>query len=257
MMGFVKTQQEIDHYFSLAVRKFPDTDMLGMLYQTDPEAIKRLLPPPLEPAAEPWALIYICHFKDTNLGPGYRESALFIRCQYKGEVGNYCLGMPLDGNDDRIFNGREIYGFPKKTASITLKREGNVAEGWVERRGIRFAHVKAQLMTKMDQPPLKTGPSFLFKFLPKADLTPGFAGKVELVRQRTEIEYKCFEMGSGTVEFQDSPFDPWSEVPCKSVIGCYYFTGDTTMQPGDVVGEADPDAFLPYSFSRTDWGYEK
>ena len=256
-MGFVKSQQEIENYFSFAVRQFPDSQMLGMMYQTDPEAIKRLLPPPLEPAAEPWALTYFCRFPDTNLGPGYRECALFIRCQYQGEVGNYCLTMPLDGNDDRIFNGREIYGFPKKTASIHLSREGNKAEAWVERRGIRFAHITAELMTKMPQPPLKTGPNFLFKFHPRADLKPGFEGPVLLVRQRTEIAYKEFEMGTGAITFENSPFDPWAEIPCKSVIGCYYFTGDTTMLPGEVLAEADPEAFLPYSFARTDWGYEK
>ena len=256
-MGFVKTQDEIDNYYKLAVRQFPGSKMLGMMYATDPEAIARLLPPPLEPAAEPWALTYFCIFPDTNLGPGYHECALFIRCQYQGEVGNYCLSMPLEGSDDRIFNGRDIYGFPKRTASIHLSREGDTAEGWVERRGVRFAHVKAQLMTKMDEPPLKTGPNFLFKFMPRADLKPGFDGPVMLVRQRTEIKYHSFEMGSGEITFQRTPFDPWDEVPFKNAIGAYYFTGDTTMQPGEVLAEVDADKFLPYSFARTDWGYEK
>jgi len=256
-MGFVKTKEEIDNYYSLAVREFPDSQMIGMMYETEPEIIARLLPPPLEPAAEPWALTYFCIFPDTNLGPGYRECAIFIRCRYKGEVGNYCLSMPLDGNDDRVFNGREIYGFPKKTASIELSRDGNTATASVVRRGIKFASIRAELMTKMQEPPLKTGPNFLFKYSPRADLKPGFDGPVLLVRQRTEIKYKCFEMGTGTICFERSPFDPWEEIKCKRVIGAYFFTGDTTMQPGEVVGEADPEVFLPYSFSRTDWGYEK
>jgi len=256
-MGFVRTQEEIENYYKLAVRQFPGSKMIGMMYETDPDVIARLLPPPLEPAAEPWALTYICTFPDTNLGPGYRESAIFIRCSYRGETGNYCLSMPLEGNDDRVFNGREIYGFPKKTAKIHIGRDGDTAEGWVERRGIRFVTIKAQLMTKMDEPPLKTGPNFLFKFLPRADLKPGFDGPVKVVKQVTQIEYTEFEMGSGEIEFQRSPFDPWEEIVCKRVIGAYFFTGNTTMLPGEVVGEADPDEFLPYSFSRTDWGFEK
>lgn len=256
-MGFVRTKEEMDNYYSLAVRQFPGAQMIGLLYETDPVVIARLLPPPLEPAAEPWALCYISNFPDTNLGPGYRECAIFIRCQYKGEVGNYCLSMPLDGGDDRIFNGRDIYGFPKKTGTIQLSREGDVAQGWAERHGIRFVTMKANLMTKMPQPPMKTGPNFLFKFMPRADLKPGFDGPVLLVKQRTEIEYLCFEMGSGEIHFEHSPHDPWSEIVCKNVIGAYYFTGNTVMQPGEVVGEADPEAFQPYAFSRTDWGFEK
>ena len=256
-MGFVRSKEEMDKHFSLGVRQFPGAEMLGILFETDPEVVKRLLPPPLEPADEPWALSYICRFPDTNLGPGYREGAIFVRCSYQNEIGNYCLSMPLDGSDDRIFNGRDIYGFPKKTGTVHLQREGDVAEGWIERKGIKFVRIKSNLMTKMDEPPLKVGPSFLFKFMPRADLKPGFDGPVLLVRQRTEISYECFEMGPGEIEFAKSPFDPWYEIECKNVISSYYFTSTNTMLPGEVVGEADPEDFLPYSFSRTDWGYEK
>jgi acetoacetate decarboxylase len=256
-MGFVRTKEEVDKYYSLAVREFPGARMLGLMYETEPQVIKQLLPPPLEPAPEPWALCYIAHFPDTNLGPGYLEGALFIRCQFKGEIGNYCLSMPLDGTDDRIFNGRDIYGFPKKVGTVRLNRDGDRAEGWIERHGIRFVTVSAELKMKMDAPPLKVGPSFLFKFMPAANLKPGFDGPILLVKQRTEIEYQCFEMGGGEITFKDSPHDPWSAVKCNRVIAAYYFTSTNRMQPGEVIAEADPEAFLPYSFSRTDWGYEK
>jgi acetoacetate decarboxylase len=253
-MGFMRTQDEMDTYYGRAVRKFPGATMMGLMYETEPKIVARLLPPPLEPA-EPWALSYIAHFPDTNLGPGYRESALFLRCKYRDEVGNYCLSMPLDGAEDRMHNGRDIYGFPKKLASIRMTREGDKVEGWVERQEKRFVTLSADLMVKLDEPPLKVGPSFLFKYMPASNLRPGFDGPVLLVRQKTEIEYRSFEMGSGTIVFEDSPHDPWSEIKCVQVIGAYYFTGDTTMQPGEVVGEADPEAFLPYSFHRTDWGF--
>ncbi len=256
-MGFIRSKEEIENYYGFATRRFDGAQMLGIMYETEADVIAKLLPPPLEPAAEPWALSYISNFPDTNLGPGYRECALFIRCQYKGEVGNYCLSMPLDGDDDRIFNGREIYGFPKKTAKITLNRDGKVVEGSVERRGVRFATIKAELAVKMAEPPLKVGPSFLFKFMPRADLKPGFDGPILLVRQRTEIVYHSFEMGMGKITFEPSAHDSWSEIVCKRPVAAYFFTSDTIMHPGEVVGEADPDAFLPYSFARTDWGFEK
>lgn len=256
-MGFIRSQEEIDRYYSLGVREFPGARMLGLMYETKPEIIAKLLPPPLEPAAERWALCYIAHFPDTNLGPGYREGAIFIRCKYKDEVGNYCLSMPLDGTDDRIFNGRDIYGFPKKVGTVGLNTGEGFAEGWIERHGVRFVNIRAELKVKLDAPPLKVGPSFLFKFMPSASLKPGFDGPVLLVKQRTEINYHSFEMGPGEIQFAPSIHDPWSEIECVRVMTSYYFTSTNRMLPGEVVGEADPEKFLPYSFSRTDWGFDK
>jgi len=253
-MGFVKTPQEMEQYYGRAVRVFPGAQMLGILYETEPAIIARLLPPPLEPAAEPWALSYIADFPETNLGPEYREGALFIRCRYEGEVGNYCLSMPLD-DEARMHNGRNIYGFPKKLAKVELHRDGSKAEGWVERHGVRFVTVRTELTTQLDEPPIKVGPNFLFKYMPAANLGRGFDGPVLLVRQRTELEYARFEMGPGEIVFEDAPHDPWSDVVCKQVIASYHFTSTNRMLPGEVLAEADPVAFLPYSFSRTDWGF--
>lgn len=253
-MGFVKTPEEIERYFALAVRVFPGAQMLGILYETGPEIIARLLPAPLEPAAEPWALCYIANFPETNLGPGYQEGAIFVRCQYQGEVGNYCLSMPLD-DEARMHNGRNIYGFPKKLAKVGLHREGNKAEGWLERHGIRFVTVRTELTTKLDEPPIKVGPNFLFKYMPAADLGRGFDGPVLLVRQRTELDYHSFEMGPGEIAFEESPHDPWSEIACRQVIASYFFTSTNRLLPAEVLAQVDPEVFLPYSFSRTDWGF--
>ena len=253
-MGFVKSQKDLDLYYSLAVREFPGAQMLGILYETEPEIIARLLPPPLQPAAEPWALCYIAHFPDTNLGPGYREGALFIRCQYQDEVGNYCLSMPLD-DEARMHNGRDIYGFPKKLAAVSLRRDGNKAEGSVERHGIRFVTVRTELAVKLDEPPLKVGPNFVFKFMPAANLEPGFDGPVLLVRQKTDLAFQQFEMGPGEITFEESVHDPWHEVRFKQLVASYYFTSTNRMQPGEVLCEVDPEAFLPHAFARTDWGF--
>jgi len=251
-MGFVKSEEELGKYFGLSVREFPGAEMLGMIYETEPDIVARVLPPPLKPATESWALCFVAHYPVTNLGPGYREGALFVRCQFQGEVGNYCLSMPID-DEARMHNGRDIYGFPKKLATIRLERHGNRVEGSIERVGRRFVTLRADLMGKMDQLPLKVGPTFLFKFSPSVGLGRGFDGPVFLVRQRTEIEMKSFEMGSGEIVFQDSPHDPWSEIKVTNIIASYYLVSTNRMLPGEIVGEADPAGFLPYSFLKTDF----
>jgi len=251
-MGFVKSEEELDRYYKLSTRAFPGAQILGIMYETDPLIIKKVLPPPLEPDEEPWALSFISHYPVTNLGPGYHESALFVRCRYKDEVGNYCLSMPID-DEARMHNGRDIYGFPKKMAHIGLNREGNKVEGWIERLGYRFATIRADLQISLKESPIKPGPNFLFKYSPAADLSRGFDGKVLLVRQQNDLNTESFEMGPGEIILEYSPHDPWQEIGVKRVISAFYTVNNVSLNPGEIVGEADPEVFLPYSFIMTDF----
>ncbi|MCC7386602.1 MAG: acetoacetate decarboxylase family protein [Deltaproteobacteria bacterium] len=251
-MGFVKTPAELAAYFETPARLFPGAQMLGALFQTRPEIVARLLPPPLEPAEEPGALVFIAEYPKTNLGPGYREAALFLKCRYQGEAGTYCLSMPIDSEEVRCSNGRDVFGFPKKLAKIHLERSGSQVHGWVERRGIRFFELKVELMAEL--PALApTGPSFLFKALPRIDLQPGFDGPVLLCKQTTEIALSSLEVGVPELRFHDSPHDPWSEVEVTDVIAGFYLISDNTMRPGEVIAKVDGDAYLPYHFKNIDF----
>ncbi len=49
-MGFVKSQEELDRYFALGVRRFVGARMLGVMFETRAAIVERLLPPPLEPS---------------------------------------------------------------------------------------------------------------------------------------------------------------------------------------------------------------
>ena len=249
-MGFVKTKTELDFYYGLGMRKFFDAEMLGVMFETKPEIIARLLPPPLEPDV-PNGLLFIARYPQTNLGPGYREAALFIRCQYRGEAGSYCLAMPIESEESRLYNGRDIFGFPKKLARIHLERRGDAATGWVERHGVRFVEVNAKFSGRLPQMPAQ-GPNFLFKGMPKIDLSPGFDGPVLLCRHQTAVEMKSMEIGSAEVRYQPSEDDPWSEVEVVKVLAGFYLVSDNTMPPGKVLAEVDGDAYLPYYYKITD-----
>ncbi len=251
-MGFVKTKEELDSYYSLGVRKFIDSRMLGVMFETRPEIVERLLPPPLEPADSPSGMMFIAQYPETNLGPGYREGALFLRCKHEGEAGSYCLAMPIDSEELRLYNGRDIFGFPKKLANIHLSREDDHVEGWIERHGIRFVHIKTDLTGTLPELP-DSGPNFLYKAMPRIDLKPGFDGPVLLCRHKTDIEMKSLEIGAGHVEYQDSEYDPWSEVELVNVQAAFYLVSDNTMQPGSVIKEVDGDAYLPYYYRMTDF----
>lgn len=251
-MGFVKTKQELESYYGLGVRRFIGARMLGVMFETRPEIVKRLLPPPLMPAEAPNGMMFIAEYPETNLGPGYRESALFLRCQYNGEGGNYCLAMPIDSEESRLYNGRDIFGFPKKMAHVHLAKEGAKAHGYVERRGKRFVEIKADFTGSIPNLPA-SGPNFLFKAMPRIDLQPGFDGPVLLCRHQTEVEMKSLEIGAASVTFQESACDPWAEVEIVKVMLAFFLISDNTMQPGQVLREVAPDSYLPYYFKITDF----
>ena len=254
-MGFVKSQQELDQYYSLGVRKFEGASMMGVMYLTRPEIVSRLLPPPLEPADTPGALIFIAEYPQTNLGPGYRETALFLSCKYNGETGNYCLSMPID-NEPRMHNGRDIFGLPKKLATIHFERSEQQVHGWAERNGVRFIELQTTLSASLPGLPPQ-GPSFLFKAMPRVDLTPGFDGPVLLVRQQTDVALRSCEVGVPEVMLTPSETDPWAEVEVVTVTVGFHIVSDNVMKPGEVVAEVDPEAFLPHYFKMTDFSTGK
>ena len=251
-MGFVKKGKELDDYYNMGARKFIGSEMLGVLFETKPEIVNRLLPPPLTPSDVPTGLIFIAHYPKTNLGPGYREAALFLNCKYQNEQGSYCLSMPIDSEESRLYNGRDIFGFPKKMAEIHLEKNAGEVHGWVERHGIRFVEITATLTGSFPELP-EMGANFLFKASPRIDLKPGFDGPVLLCRQKTDIHMKSLEIGSANLFLKKSVDDPWVELEDPKVTLAFFLVSDNTMMPGSVITEVDPDAYLPYYFKMTDF----
>ena len=251
-MGFVRSADELDRYYQLTVREFPEAHMMGVMFGADPDLTRRLLPPPLEQAEAPGGLIFIAEYGDTNLGPGYREAALFLRCRYQGQPGSYCLSMPIDSEPSRLHNGRDIYGFPKKGARIHFERGGQRAHGWVERAGIRFVELTVELSGSLPELPA-SGPTYLFKGMPRADLEPGFDGPVFLVSQKTELTARKIEIGAADLRFQASDHDPWIELEGMQVMLAFLIQSSNRMLPGKILAEVDGDAYLPHYFRMTDF----
>jgi acetoacetate decarboxylase len=251
-MGFVKTEQELSRYYALKVRDFPQAMMMGVMFSADPDLTRACLPPPLEQADMPGGLMFIAEYGETNLGPGYREAALFLRCKYEGQPGSYCLSMPIDSDPNRLYNGRDIFGFPKKEASIRFEHDAKHALGSVERRGVRFVEIEISLEGSLPQlPPM--GPTYLFKASPRIDLEPGFDGPVLLASQQTEIDARSVAIGSATVRFQPSEADPWSEFESLTPLMGFVIESSNRVLPGRVLTTVDPDAFLPHYFKMTDF----
>ncbi len=262
-MGFVKTSEELAGIFPETI-DFYDAEMLTVVWETKPEIVRRLLPPPLKPGKRPIALAFVANYPRTNFGVTYLESALFLRAEFAGKEGNYCLAMPVT-NDIALILGREVFGYPKKIAAIQFNRRGKDVEGLTERHGRRFFQLRAELTGKLNSEDAAAilaevfnlgttavVTAYNFKYFP-APGGDGFDYAPRLIREEVEFRPRSIEVGQAEVVMEASPFDPWSEVEAVRILGAVYMVGNNTMRKGKVVAEADPAAFAPFAFMKLDF----
>lgn len=266
--GFVKSYKSLKSR-GKPTADFTDAEMLWLVWETTPEAISTLLPPPLKPAAKPVAVAFLADYPSTNFSVPYKESALLIRASYKGSEGYYCLSMPVT-DDMAMAGGREGWGYPKKMANISFSRTGDSAEGYTERHGIKFMQVKAKLTNKVNDNnaaldellALGINPngefsdrSFLFKHSPSPVANGIFDYPPLLVEGFTRMRPKKFLWAETEIDITPSKYDPWGEVPVERMLGGFYCVGDNSMLHGNVLQKVNALEFLPYAFLK--WEFDQ
>ncbi len=262
-MGFVKSKKEMETSFKMESGDFYDAEMLVTYWETKQEVVKKLLPPPLKPAKIPVASAFVANYPKTNFGVTYKEAALFIFAEYKGIVGMYCLSMPVD-NDIALILGRETFGYPKKFATMHVKKEGDRVEGWFERHGVRVFEASAKLTNKPNtgdamkillqlglNPAKPSSIVYNFKYFQAPDLT-SFDFAPRLMREEITMKPSIMNIGEAKVKLNPSEKDPWSEIEVVRELGALYLVSDNSMRPGKIVGEVDSEAFKPYSYMKID-----
>lgn len=251
------------------VGRFYGAEMLLALFRTDPAVVREVLPKPLKPAPEPLAMAFVANYPRTNFGPPYYEGALFVVASYKGELGGYCLSMPVT-NDTALIAGREQYGFPKKIAEdISLQVDDAHASGSVTRKGVKILEIECDLeepfqrsdieeygppITDLDGRPGYGMVSFLYKYFP-SPTAMGFDYAPRLVRQVSLFTPRPGgKKGPGEVKLVSSELDPLGEIPVREVLSVGYSVWDNVMLPGKVVTKKrNLASFLPHAFFKADY----
>ncbi|MFW9772426.1 MAG: acetoacetate decarboxylase family protein [Candidatus Thorarchaeota archaeon] len=261
-MGFVKTPKELEKLKRKSF-DFYDAEFLAVFWETKPEIIKSLLPPPLKPVKYPVVQAMIANYPRTNFGVTYKEAALFLFSEYDGVIGAYCLAMPVD-NDMAMIGGREVFGYPKKMSNIQFNKEGKLFDGWVERHGIRYFELKAELSNKLNEkdamkivlelglnPNKPRSITYNYKFF-ISPLYEGFDFNPRLIREEITMQASEMLLGEAEVKLNVSEYDPWSDIVVERILGCLYLKTNSQMQPGEVVAEINQNEFEPYSFMKID-----
>jgi acetoacetate decarboxylase len=92
-----------------------------------------VLPPHLEPTPDPIRFVVFADYPDTTIGP-YREVIVLVSAAHQGQAGLFCPLIYVT-SDAALCAGREIWGFPKKLAEITVTVRGDEVRARLARGG--------------------------------------------------------------------------------------------------------------------------
>ena len=105
-------------------------------YLTDPEALRAVVPEPLE-IMDPIVKFQFIRPPDTTGFGDFTECGQMIPVSLRGEKVTYIHSMYLD-DEAPIAAGREFWGFPQKLAPPKLSHEGEMLVGTLHwRRALR------------------------------------------------------------------------------------------------------------------------
>ena len=243
-----RTEEELTAARTASAR-LPDVWSTGVvaLWETDPDALAAVLPPPLKPTGRPLVRVNI---SKVDL-PGYPLGAgsFAVAASHGGVDGWYPLVMPMT-HERALTGGREVFGEPKKLGEVTVERDGDVVRGRMARHGIAFVEVHGHAGEPLPLPEPSRRTDFYFKFLPAVDGS-GFDADPVLVHCLRNERVRRLERVTGEVVLRESVYDPVADLPVRELLDIT-IGEKTSDQRGKVVERVSGEALLPYVHQRYD-----
>ena len=215
--------------------RFVNREFLIITYRTDMDALREVVPEPLE-ISEPIVKFEFIRMPDSTGFGDYTESGQVIPVKFRGEAGGYVHSMYL--NDEApIAGGRELWGFPKKLASPKLGVEVDTLLGTLDYGPVRIATATMGYKYRtLDLEVIKAsllGPSYLLKIIPHVDGKPRIC---ELVRYFLEdVTVKGAWTGPAALELAHHALAPVARLPVLEVLSGTHLVSDLTLGMGTVV----------------------
>jgi acetoacetate decarboxylase len=215
--------------------RFINREFFIITYHTDSDALKEVIPAPLE-MTEPIVKFEFIRMPDSTGFGDYTESGQVIPVSLRGERGGYVHAMYLNDHPP-IAGGRELWGFPKKLASPEMRVEKDTLGG-VLRYGpvpIAVATMGFKHRTLALEPILASlsEPNFLLKIIPHVDGSPRICELVRYFMQ--DITVKGAWDGPAALELFQHALAPVASLPVREVLGGVHILTDMTLGLGTVV----------------------
>ena len=215
--------------------RFINREFLIVTYRTDPDALRAVVPEPLQ-IGEPIVKYEFIRMPDSTGFGDYTESGQVIPVTFEGRPGGYVHSMYL--NDEApIAGGRELWGFPKKLAAPSLRVETDTLLGTLDYGSVRVATATMGYKHKgLDHAAVLAGllaPNYLLKIIPHVDGSPRIC---ELVRYFLEdVTVKGAWTAPAALELFHHALAPVARLPVLEVIAGTHLLTDMTLGLGSVV----------------------
>ena len=215
--------------------RFVNREFLVVTYRTDPQALRAVVPEPLQ-ITEPIVKYEFIRMPNSTGFGDYTESGQVIPVTFDGVAGGYVHSMYL--NDEApIAGGRELWGFPKKLASPSLTVETDTLLGTLNYGSVRVATATMGYKHRaLPIDPILAGlltPNYLLKIIPHVDGGPRIC---ELVRYFLEdVTVKGAWTGPAALELAHHALAPVAQLPVLEVLSGTHILTDMTLGLGHVI----------------------
>ncbi len=221
--------------FPMGPYKFFDREFMVITYRTDPERLRAMVPEPLQ-LPEPLVKYEFIRMPDSTGFGDYTETGQVVPVTFKGRKGSYQIAMYLDDHPP-IAGGRELWGFPKKLASPSLRKEVDTLVGTLDYGPVRVATGTMGYKHKAIDcaPVLETlkEPNWLLKIIPHVDGTPRICELVEYYLEDLDIK-ECWT-GPAALELHQHALAPVAELPVLEIVSAVHLRTNLTLGLGKVV----------------------
>jgi acetoacetate decarboxylase len=215
--------------------RFVNREFLIVTYRTDLDALRAVVPEPLQVTDAIVKYEFIRMPDSTGFGD-YTETGQVIPVTFDGVAGGYVHSMYL--NDEApIAGGRELWGFPKKLASPKVAVESDTVVGTLDYGSVRVATLTMGYKHRaLDAAKVREGllaPNYLLKIIPHVD---GSARICELVRYFLEdVTVKGAWTGPAALELAHHALAPVAQLPVLEVMSGTHILTDMTLGLGSVI----------------------
>jgi acetoacetate decarboxylase len=209
--------------------RFTGREYLNILYRTDAEAMRRVVPEPLT-VGDPLVKFEVMRMPDvTGLG-SFTECGQVLQVEYEGESADYLHAMYVDSLAS-IASGREISAFPKKSGTPQLYVDSDTLVGTLDYGTLRVATAtmgyKHAPMSDEDAVAEIGRPTFGLKVLPGYDRRPRI---LELVRsQITDITVRGAWTGPARLQLFEHALAPLADLPVREIVSASHILTDLTL----------------------------
>lgn len=216
---------------------FRDIKIFTLVYRTDVEAMRALLPEPLVPTGDE-VMIHFYQMNDTSWVGPYNEVNVMFGAELPGKaVGSYSPYLFLS-SDVGVTHGREIHGQPKKLGNPKIDFRGDLIVGNLERNGIDvvtgtmpYKQQEADISELSDVFPFAT--NINLKAVDHIDGSPA----IRQLTSRSLSDVKVAECWRSpcTTELRANAQAPVHRLPVREMLDGFFWAAEFTLVPGEVL----------------------